>query len=140
MVYLLPTTAARCDGAELPGRSYPITYHYRPANRQQPLVPQWGSVIIDAISNEQGSLLVFLPGAGEIDRLRHGCSRTYLTRLRCCVYTAGYRLRNSSGRSCRIAAGQRKVVLATNVAETSLTIEGIQVVIDSGLERRSSTI
>ena len=88
----LPLPQLLPDAAVLncPGRSYPITYHYQPVNRLQPLVPQWGSVIVDAISNEQGSLLVFLPGAGEIDRLaaatltRHYCRVTFTRSITVC--------------------------------------------------------
>ena len=54
----------RCEG-----RAHPLSYHYRGINRQQPLVPQCGAVVLEALAQESGSLLVFLPGAGEIERL-----------------------------------------------------------------------
>jgi ATP-dependent helicase HrpB len=136
----LPLPQLLPDAAVLncPGRSYPITYHYQPVNRLQPLAPQWGSVIVDAISNEQGSLLVFLPGAGEIDRLAEWLQPRLPDTIAVLRLHGRLPFAEQQRAILPCAAGQRKIVLATNVAETSLTIEGIQVVIDSGLERRSS--
>jgi ATP-dependent helicase HrpB len=142
--------SATLDGLPLPqllpqaavlhcaGRSYPIHYHYSPVNRQQPFVPQWGTVILDAITNEQGSLLVFLPGASDIDRLADWLQPRVSDAVG--VFRLHGRLPFAEQQRAILpcSTGLRKIVLATNVAETSLTIEGIQVVIDSGLERRSS--
>ena len=73
--------SATLDGLELPrllpdapvlqceGRAFPIEYHYRSVNRQQPLIPQWGQVVLEASESQAGSLLVFLPGVAEIERL-----------------------------------------------------------------------
>ncbi len=120
------------------GRSYPISYQYRPVNRQQLLVPQWGSVVLDAVQNETGSLLVFLPGAGEIDRLAEWLQSRISTDIAVLPLHGRLPFAEQQRAILPCAEGKRKVVLTTNVAETSLTIEGIQVVIDSGLERRSS--
>lgn len=121
-----------------PGRAYPISYHYRPVNRQQPLVPQWGSVVLDAVQNENGSLLVFLPGAGEIDRLAEWLQLRLPTEIAVLPLYGRLPFAEQQRAILPCTAGKRKIVLTTNVAETSLTIEGIHVVIDSGLERRSS--
>ena len=121
-----------------PGRAYPISYHYRPVNRQQPLVPQWGSVVLDAVQNENGSLLVFLPGAGEIDRLAEWLQSRLPAEIAVLPLYGRLPFAEQQRAILPCTAGKRKVVLTTNVAETSLTIEGIHVVIDSGLERRSS--
>ena len=124
------------------GHSYPIDYHYRPANRQQPLVPQLGAVVLEALATAQGSLLVFLPGVGEIERLAQWLYERLTERLNqdsaVMITPLHGRLPFAEQQRAIVAApaGQRKVVLATNVAETSLTIEGISVVVDSGLERR----
>ncbi|NCB57084.1 MAG: ATP-dependent helicase HrpB [Gammaproteobacteria bacterium] len=121
-----------------PGRAYPISYHYRPVSRQQPLVPQWGSVVLDAVQNENGSLLVFLPGAGEIDRLAEWLQLRLPTEIAVLPLYGRLPFAEQQRAILPCTAGKRKIVLTTNVAETSLTIEGIHVVIDSGLERRSS--
>ena len=121
-----------------PGRAYPISYHYRPVNRQQPLVPQWGSVVLDAVQNENGSLLVFLPGAGEIDRLAEWLQSRLPAEIAVLPLYGRLPFAEQQRAILPCTAGKRKIVLTTNVAETSLTIEGIHVVIDSGLERRSS--
>ncbi|WP_321406862.1 ATP-dependent helicase HrpB [Tolumonas auensis] len=121
-----------------PGRAYPISYHYRPVNRQQPLVPQWGSVVLDAVQNENGSLLVFLPGAGEIDRLAEWLQLRLPAEIAVLPLYGRLPFAEQQRAILPCTAGKRKIVLTTNVAETSLTIEGIHVVIDSGLERRSS--
>ncbi|MFG0835325.1 ATP-dependent helicase HrpB [Aeromonas bivalvium] len=120
------------------GRSFPIEYHYRPANRQQWLEPQVGAVVLEALAARPGSALVFLPGQGEIERLAQWLEG----RLPDDVHLAPlYGRLDMAAQQAAIApapAGQRKLVLTTNVAETSLTIEGIGMVIDSGLERRAS--
>ena len=121
-----------------PGRAYPISYHYRPVNRQQPLVPQWGSVVLDAVQNENGSLLVFLPGAGEIDRLAEWLQSRLPAEIAVLPLYGRLPFAEQQRAILPCTAGKRKIVLTTNVAGTSLTIEGIHVVIDSGLERRSS--
>ena len=122
----------RCEG-----RAHPLSYHYRGINRQQPLVPQCGAVVLEALAQESGSLLVFLPGAGEIDRLAEWL-RERLTGQPVRVAPLHGRLPFAEQQQAIRPApeGLRKIVLATNVAETSLTIEGIRVVVDSGLERR----
>lgn len=121
-----------------PGRSFPIDYVYQAVNRQQPLIPQWGSVVLDAYRQQQGSLLVFLPGAGEIDRLAEWLQPRVDSQ--CFIAPLHGRLAFAAQQAAIRPApnGQRKIVLATNVAETSLTIEGISVVVDSGLERRAT--
>lgn len=117
------------------GRSYPVELRYLPPGRlslEQHLV----EAILRALREESGSVLVFLPGAGEIRRL----ARTLPARLPKDVLIAPlYGELSQQAQDAAIApapAGQRKVVLATAIAETSLTIEGVRVVIDAGLSRR----
>lgn len=121
-----------------PGRAYPIDYHYRPVNRQQPLLPQWGAAILEAIQHETGSLLVFLPGAGEIERLAEWLQARIATDIAIMPLYGRLPFAEQQRAILPCAESKRKVVLTTNVAETSLTIEGIHVVVDCGLERRSS--
>ncbi len=96
------------------------------------------ATVLRALADQEGDLLVFLPGAAEIRRV----ARTLET-LGLPSNTRIFPLMGELSPAMQDAAlqpsvgGQRKVVLATSIAETSLTIEGIRVVIDSGLSRRA---
>lgn len=108
------------------GRQHDVVLHYRPG--ATPL-----GAIGEALDRHAGDILVFLPGAGEIERLAGAITRPDV---------AVHKLYGALGRAEQDAAllpspGRRKVVLATNIAETSLTIEGVEVVIDAGFARRS---
>ncbi|MFM4704926.1 ATP-dependent helicase HrpB [Aeromonas bivalvium] len=120
------------------GRSFPIEYHYRPANRQQWLEPQVGAVVLEALAARPGSTLVFLPGQGEIERLAQWLEGRLPDDVRLAPLYGRLDMAAQQAAIAPAPAGQRKLVLTTNVAETSLTIEGIGMVIDSGLERRAS--
>lgn len=130
------------DGAPIisaPGLSHPVTTQYldRPATASVDRLAV--AAIRRALLEETGDMLVFLPGVAEIRRtesaLRAGALPAHVHIH--CLY--GDLSREAQDAALKPAAtGQRKVVLATNIAETSLTIEGIRVVIDGGLERRTS--
>jgi len=121
------------------GRSYPVETHYvapPPRARRAQLLQHQASVIKKALQQESGSALVFLPGTAEIRQLEQQLQQMQLgdniliTPLYGELSLAAQRLAIQP-----IATGKRKIVLATNIAETSLTIEGIRIVIDSGLAR-----
>ncbi|KMY39905.1 ATP-dependent helicase HrpB [Aeromonas caviae] len=120
------------------GRGFPIEYHYRPANRQQWLEPQVGAVVLEALASQAGSALVFLPGQGEIERLAQWLEGRLPGDVTLAPLYGRLDLAAQQAAIEPAPAGRRKLVLTTNVAETSLTIEGISVVIDSGLERRAT--
>ncbi|MGL5481990.1 MAG: ATP-dependent helicase HrpB, partial [Aeromonas veronii] len=120
------------------GRGFPIDYHYRPANRQQWLEPQVGAVVLEALAEQDGSLLVFLPGQGEIERLAQWLADKLPDDVTLAPLYGRLDMAAQQAAIEPAPAGRRKLVLTTNVAETSLTIEGVSVVIDSGLERRAS--
>ena len=119
------------------GRAHPVEIEYRPPKREQRLVDATAACVRLALANQRGSLLVFLPGVGEIravhDRLKNTLEPDVdLQPL--------YGALSPSAQDAAIApapADRRKVVLATAIAETSITIEGIRVVVDAGLERRA---
>lgn len=122
-----------------PGLSYPVTTQYLDRPSTLPVDRLAASAIRRAIIDETGDILVFLPGVAEIRRtesaLREGGLPAQV-HIHCLYGDLG---RDAQDAALKPApAGQRKVVLATNIAETSLTIEGIRVVIDGGLERRAS--
>lgn len=119
------------------GRSYPVESVYLPASTPQPTKKELPSFIskmlINIIKYEEGNILVFLPGTGEIKRLEAllkemAFKNVYISTL--------YGNLNKEAQDRAIKAppqGTRKIVLSTNIAQTSLTIEGIKIVIDSGL-------
>lgn len=112
-----------CPVIEVPGRPHPVEVSYAPG---RPLA----DAVRRALEGDGGHLLAFLPGAGEIRRAQAALSD---------LPSRGFRvlpLHGSLSAEEQDAAlrpgAQRKVILATNVAETSLTVEGVTDVVDSG--------
>ena len=97
------------------------------------------ATILQALETGHGDILVFLPGQGEIRRVQRALEEASLPQQRARAAALRRTLGRRSGRGDHDPAGpgERKIVLATNIAETSLTIEGVRIVIDSGLARRS---
>lgn len=120
------------------GLSHPVTTRYLPRTPEQLLERLASGAVLSSLREDTGDILVFLPGAGEIRRVEE-----ILTQQPLPAGTTVYPLHGELSAEIQdraiqpASAGQRKVVLATNIAETSLTIEGVRVVIDAGLERRS---
>ncbi|WP_333591238.1 ATP-dependent helicase HrpB [Brevundimonas sp.] len=121
---------------ETEGRSFPVETRYLgrdPAVRVEDAVVR---ACLTALAEETGSILAFLPGQGEIRRT----AQRLAERLRdpSVEIAPLYGAMDKAAQDQAIepaAPGRRKVVLATSVAETSLTIEGVRVVVDSGLSR-----
>jgi ATP-dependent helicase HrpB len=123
-----------------PGRMYHVETVYAPSPAgpgAPPLARQVSSRILQALDAHPGDALAFLPGAGEIRRVAEAL-RAVLPEDRCAVLP----LYGDLAAAAQDAAlrpdpqGRRKVILATNIAETSLTIDGVRIVVDAGLERR----
>jgi ATP-dependent helicase HrpB len=121
------------------GRMFPVALRYRPRDPRAPLEQEVAAAVRQTLASETGSALVFLPGAREIERTAE--------RLRGDVRDPNIDIRplygamSGADQDAAIApspAGRRKVVLATSIAETSLTIEGVRIVVDAGLSRRPS--
>jgi ATP-dependent helicase HrpB len=119
------------------GRSYPVEERYLEEQRPGPLPPRIIAAVRTALRETNGDILVFLPGSGEI----RACSRELtnafdLKEERIALHALyGDLPFEEQERAIVPSREQRKIVLATNIAETSLTIEGVRVVIDSGLTR-----
>ena len=122
---------------ESEGRAFPVETRYLGRDPRAPIERQVTEVIERALRAETGSLLVFVPGAGEIRRteslLKERISDATIDIV--ALYGALDAPRAGSRRSRPRRRGGAKVVLATSIAETSLTIEGVRIVIDSGLSR-----
>ncbi|MCM2264150.1 MAG: ATP-dependent helicase HrpB [Desulfuromonadales bacterium] len=114
------------------GRSFPVDVRYLPRDPDGPLVVTVTEGVRRAVKETAGDILAFLPGSGEIRR--------------CVGQLAGLgdvdirplygELPFDAQERAILPGARRRVVLATNIAETSLTIEGIGAVVDSGFERR----
>lgn len=132
------------------GRSFPVETRY--VGRGAPLLPAAPSarigeetperlvtrIIRRALDEEHGDVLVFLPGAGEIRRVQTLLESGDLpASVRVIPLYGDLSGAEQDAALAPAPPGTRKVVLATNIAETSLTIEGVRVVVDSGLVRRS---
>lgn len=117
------------------GRQFPVNIRYAalPANTRE--LTHVERVIRQTLSTESGSILVFLPGSGEIRRLSEALSENLPEHVSLAPLYGDLPPAEQDRAISPSPAGQRKVVLATNIAETSLTIEGIRVVIDLGQAR-----
>ncbi len=120
------------------GRMYPVSSLWgRPFQPGEFIEPRVVQTCLNAIDEQTGSILVFLPGQAEIRRVAQQLGDALVQRQDIVLCPLHGELDLSAQRAAIDPApvGQRKVVLATNIAETSLTIEGVRVVIDAGLER-----
>ncbi len=131
--------AALLGGApvvESEGRAYPVETRYLGRDARARIESQVAGAVQRALRAEQGSALVFLPGAAEIRRTETLLKERGDDKSVDIVALYGALDARDQDRAISPApAGRRKVVLATSIAETSLTIEGVRVVIDSGLSR-----
>ncbi len=118
------------------GRIFPVETRYvspRPGTRTDTAVV---STIRSALRDDTGDVLVFLPGAGEIRRIEALLSETGVAPDAIVLPLYGALTHDSQDRALRRDPdGRRKVVLSTSIAETSLTIDGVRVVIDAGFSR-----
>jgi ATP-dependent helicase HrpB len=120
------------------GRMFPVTTQWgRPFQPGEFIEPRVVQTVLDALGNESGSLLVFLPGQAEIRRVNQQLAEALGERPDVLLCPLHGELDLSAQRAAIEPApkGSRKVVLATNIAETSLTIDGVRVVVDAGLTR-----
>jgi ATP-dependent helicase HrpB len=123
------------------GREFPVTLHYLPESladrRDSRLIEaRLIATIQRALRDHDGDILVFLPGAAEIRRVESRLAETL--DIRNVVIAPLHGSLAGDAQDLAIAPsppGRRKIVLATSIAETSLTIEGVRVVVDSGLSR-----
>lgn len=120
----------RCEG-----RSYPVTHHYRPPSPASRWLQELPSVVTEAVSAAEKGVLVFLPGVYEIQKVASELSRRLPATIT--VLPLHGRIGLSEQRKALAATSHKRVILATNIAETSLTLNGIDVVVDSGRERRA---
>jgi ATP-dependent helicase HrpB len=121
---------------ESQGRSHPIDLVHLGRSAERRIEDDMAAAIRRALGEADGSLLAFLPGVAEIERTAERIEAalppgTDLHRLHGSLEPAAQRAAIAAA-----PAGRRKVVLATSIAETSLTLDGVRIVVDSGLARR----
>ena len=124
---------------ESEGRSYPVDVHYaddNPTRGRRRIEDAVAAKVRDVLREEDGSVLVFLPGAGEIKRTESRLEEAALPDdVELHPLFGNMPAKEQDAAIEPAPEGTRKVVLSTDIAETSLTIEGIRVVVDSGLVR-----
>lgn len=118
------------------GRAFPVSTHYLRSFSLGELHKGAANAILRALSEQQGDILVFLPGAREIRKtanelLRTGLSQDVVIRE---LYSA-LPAEKQEEAIRRDSNGRRKIILSTSIAESSITIEGIKTVVDSGYMR-----
>lgn len=117
------------------GKSYPLEVRYVGRDPGGRLEPQMASAIRLGLAEQEGSLLSFLPGVAEIERTADALGpvgpNVELHKLHGAIEPAAQRKALAPP-----SAGKRKLILSTSIAETSVTLEDVRIVVDSGLARR----
>jgi ATP-dependent helicase HrpB len=130
------TLLGNAPAVESEGRAFPVETRYLGRDARERIERQVSDAVERALRAETGSVLVFLPGAGEIRRTETLLKERVRDPATDIVALYGALDAREQDRAISPSPpGRRKVVLATSIAETSLTIEGVRVVIDSGLAR-----
>ncbi len=124
-----------CNVIESQGRTYPVNIRYTDRSSEAPVWDQAVEALEQLIrSGEPGDALVFMPGAYEISRTVQALE--HAPAARGCIVLPLHGELNPRDQDAAVARyPQRKIVVSTNVAETSLTIDGVRIVIDAGLAR-----
>lgn len=130
------TEVLKAPVAESKGRQYPVDVIYTGEHDEMMLPEMTARTVVRAVREKEGDTLVFLPGEGEIRK----CEELLRKELHdFAIHPLYGKLPQNKQYSAIMPdkRGKRKVVLATSIAETSLTIEGIKIVVDSGYGRTS---
>ena len=125
-----------CPVIESEGRSHPLRIEWLGASGTQRFEEAMADAVAQAWRAEEGDILAFLPGVREIERVRERLEE----RLRGALILPLHGQVDPAGQRAAIrrdAEGRRRIVLATAIAETSLTLDGVTVVVDGGLSRRA---
>ncbi|WMY73667.1 ATP-dependent helicase HrpB [Buttiauxella selenatireducens] len=117
------------------GRAFPVERRYSPLPTQPRFDEAVAIVVANLLREESGSVLLFLPGVAEIQRVQQQLQERVASDVQLCPLYGALPLNEQRKAILPATNGMRKVVLATNIAETSLTIEGIRLVVDTALER-----
>ena len=123
------------------GRSYPVERNYLDAKTAEPKKRELPvfiyNLLHDILKDEEGNILVFLPGVAEIKALESKLLRANIANVFVASLYGSLSKQEQDRAILAPKEGKRKIVLSTNIAQTSLTIEGIKIVVDSGLQNSS---
>nr|WP_204340248.1 ATP-dependent helicase HrpB [Rhizobium leguminosarum] len=117
------------------GRSFPIDIRYQDRPGGERIEDVVTRAILDAHANEAGSILAFLPGQAEITRTVERLQGRFGAETLIAPLYGNLSQKEQDAAIRPASQGTRKIVLATSIAETSITIDGVRIVIDSGLQR-----
>lgn len=117
---------------ESAGKMFPLTLRHIGRRAEARIEDEMAAAIRRALAEEPGDVLAFLPGVGEIER-----TRERLAGVEAEIFALHGALDPKDQRAALRPAARRKIILATSIAETSLTIDGVRIVVDSGLARRA---
>jgi ATP-dependent helicase HrpB len=120
---------------ESQGKSFPVDVQYRPDISKMSLADKVSKLVLEVFPLHKSDALVFLPGVSDIKRVAHSLTLHFDGQVE--VHSLYGELNQQQQQLALVPhpLGKRKIILATNIAETSLTIEGIEIVIDSGIEK-----
>lgn len=117
------------------GRSFPIDIRYQDRPGGERIEDAVTRAVLDAHANEAGSILAFLPGQAEITRTVERLQGRFGAETVIAPLYGNLSQKEQDAAIRPASQGTRKIVLATSIAETSITIDGVRIVIDSGLQR-----
>lgn len=117
------------------GRSFPIDIRYQDRPGGERIEDAVTRAIVDAHANEAGSILAFLPGQAEITRTVERLQGQFGAGTLIAPLYGNLSQKEQDAAIRPASQGTRKIVLATSIAETSITIDGVRIVIDSGMQR-----
>jgi ATP-dependent helicase HrpB len=124
------------DVVAAPGQVFPIATHYAPPRDPRSVEGATAATVRRTLAASEGDVLVFLPGTPEIHRVFDMLSRDLAADVDLVPLHGSLTSEAQDAAIAPPVAGRRRVVLATSIAETSLTIPGVRVVVDAGLARR----
>lgn len=117
------------------GRTFPVDVRYAPRQRNDRLENTVSDVVLQALRDDDGDVLVFLPGIGEINRTQTQLRERVPANVDVLRLAGALPFAEQDAALNASASGRRRVVLSTDIAETSLTVDGVHIVVDAGLAR-----
>lgn len=117
------------------GRAFPVELRYQERPTGEPIEESVARAVRTALASEPGSILAFLPGQAEINRTARRLTEQLPAGTSLHTLHGGLEAGEQDAAIRPAGPGKRKIVLATSIAETSITIEGVRIVVDSGLAR-----
>lgn len=117
------------------GRTFPVDVRFVPRQRNDRLENAITEAVLHALKNDSGDILVFLPGIGEINKAQSLLRERVPDSVDIMRLAGALPFTEQDAALRASASGRRRVVLSTDIAETSLTVDGVHIVIDAGLSR-----